>query len=191
MHAQLYRLVVDPKLEDAWFLDTPVPSSGDEWAFQRINRGTALGGNDLEPWRTKFSRPGYTLPFSFAGFDVPVVDAALTSFFRAEVPSQVQFVPLLLSGANSGHNILIATQSISCVDVERSELTIWGPDDGRPEKIGQYRMFTRLRLNRAAVPNETHIFRVRGWEIALVVSDVLCDRLRQTARVGLAYEQLA
>ena len=54
-----------------------------------------------------------------------------------------------------------------------------GHAEGRPEKVGAYRMFMRLRHDHRAIPEPAQIFRVSGWQRALVVDEPLAGRLRR------------
>jgi hypothetical protein len=187
----VFCLLMDPTVTDAWFLDTPITSSGDEWAFWRLFRGEPLSGSDLSPWQSRIRTPGRPLSFSFAGFDVPIGNADVAKLLANEVPDQAQLIPLSLPQVKPGYHIIVATRTIRCVDERNSEFTTWGMNDGRPDKVGEYRMFTRLRLDRAAVPVGVHMFRVAGWPVALVVSAWLAVELRNIIKEGLVYEPLA
>lgn len=159
----MYRLNFDSQLADQWFIDTPVDHSGDEWAFWRLLNGAPLEDNDLRPWRSKIKRAGQRLSFSFAGFDVPVVTSEVANALAPLVGNQVQFPKIDIAGENLVYHILVPTRAIRCVDERNSQFTKWGPADGRPDKCGEHRMFTRLRLDPTLVPADTTIFRVWGW----------------------------
>ena len=186
-----YRLQFDSKLRDQWFLGTPTNYSGDEWAFWRLLRGEALDENDLRTWRALVEQEGQGLPFSFAGFDVPIVSEEVAKFIAGESPGQVQLLPVEIKGASPGYRILVATKTIRCVDECSSEFTKWGADDGRPDKAGEYRMFTHLCLDPTLIPVDLKIFRVWGWRQALIVSDDLAESLRSYVKTGLIYDPVA
>lgn len=190
-----YRINFDPHLLCQWFLDTPVRSSGDEWAFWRILRGEVLHESDLGIWRTQVKQNGQILPFSFAGFGVPIVNQQVGQLIVEEAPGQVQLLPLAIEEENGevdfGYRILVATQTVRCVDEGRSEFIKWGSDDMRPDKVGEYRMITRLRLDASLIPSDLNIFRVWGWKVALVVAAPLPESLRTFVKVGLNFEPVS
>lgn len=190
-----YRVHFDPNLTSQWFLDTPVSSSGDEWAFWRILRGEVLDDGDLGIWRTQVKQNGQALPFSFSGFDVPIVSQQVGRLIDEEAPGQAQLLPLEIGdakgGVSSGYRILVATKALRCVDELRSEFTKWGGDDMRPDKAGEYRMVTRLRLDASLIPSDLKIFRVWGWTQALVVAAPLAESLRTWVKVGLNFESVS
>jgi hypothetical protein len=86
-----------------------------------------------------------------------------------------------------GYEILNAVCSEACLDESGSEVMKWKPEDGRPDKIGEYRMVTNLTIH----PNHTnsrHIFRIRGWEIALIVSEDLKKAIEYLPNLGIVFE---
>jgi hypothetical protein len=187
----LYRLKFDSALHDQWFLETPVHVSGDKGAFWRLTGGQALKGEDLEGWSTAVGEVGQKLAMSFAGFDVPIVDSTVANLFALHASDDVQLPPIKIKGEPLGYRLLVATRLLKCVDEQRSEFTRWLPEDGRPEKVGEYRMVMRLRLDANVVPKSVQIFRVAGWEVALIVSENLAKLLRGCVREGLSYEPVA
>jgi len=186
-----YRLQFDPALLDQWFVGTPVDCSGDEWAFRRLVNGEALDQSDLRTWRAMVKKEGRDLPFSFAGFDVPIVSHEVGELIAALAPGQVQLPPVEVDGLSAGFHVLVATQTVRCIDEVRSEFTRWGAHDGRPNKVGEYRMFTRLRLDPTIIPKDLQIFRVLEWRGALVVTESLAESLRACVKAGLIYEPVA
>lgn len=187
----LYRLLFDSSLCDQWFLGTPVNVEGDEWSFWRLLRGAYVTGRDLEEWHTNVEKTGRKLAFSFSGFDVPIVTREVGDCLASLIAHDIQLIPINLAGEAIGYKALVATQSVKCVDEARSEFTKWSPKDGRPDKTGEYRMFTKLRLDPSAVPEGVQVFRVAEWQCALVVTERVVSALKTCVAEGLIYEQVA
>jgi hypothetical protein len=59
-----------------------------------------------------------------------------------------------------------------CIDESRSVFVKWGVGDGRPDKIGQYRQVSTLRINPTRV-DILDAFRLDGWNVALIVSETI------------------
>jgi Immunity protein family (Imm11) len=81
------------------------------------------------------------------------------------------------------------TTTIKCVDENESDITWWTEADERPDKIGQYRMITKLKI----VPDlvqESQMFRVEGWEIALVISETVKVALEKRGVAGIRFEEV-
>ncbi len=190
-----YCITFDPNLRSQWFLDTPISSSGDEWAFWRLLRGEVLNDSDLGTWHTRVTQNGPPLPFSFAGFDVPIVNQQVAAIIAEEAPGQVQLAPLEIKHTDgevdSGYRIIVATKTLRCVDERRSEFTKWRFDDIRPDRVGEYRMITKLRLDTSLIPRDLKIFRIWGWKQALIVAAPLAESLRNCVELGLIFESVS
>jgi hypothetical protein len=61
--------------------------------------------------------------------------------------------------------------------------------DDRPDKLGQFRMITKLRIDPDKVDRE-NAFRVNGWKVALVVSDQLRRELLANETTGILFEEV-
>jgi hypothetical protein len=61
---------------------------------------------------------------------------------------------------------------IDCLDEQQSEIMWWTANDGRPDKIGKYRMITKFIVDPMRI-GERHMFRLFGWDIAIIVSHVM------------------
>ncbi len=72
---------------------------------------------------------------------------------------------------------------IRCIDDEASEEVIrWTPEDGRPDRVGQYRDVDGMRIDPPQV-GDAQVFRTWGWSIALIVSEdikLALERIRAT-----------
>jgi hypothetical protein len=61
--------------------------------------------------------------------------------------------------------------------------------DDRPDKLGQFRMITKLRIDPDKV-DRVNAFRVNGWKVALVVSDQLRRELLANETTGILFEEV-
>lgn len=120
------------------------------------------------PLVADLSYGGIALPLSFTSFAVPVAHERVGGAIEA-VTSAVQRLRLEIPGLRD-YEVLNAVESIDCLDESRSEFLKWTKADGRPDRLGQYRSVTELRLDRARIPRGADWFRVKKWEIALIVS---------------------
>ena len=72
------------------------------------------------------------------------------------------------------------------MDETRSEIMRWKHEDGRPDKVGRYRMVGNLTIDPTRVRNR-HIFRIDDWEIALIVSERLKIALEAIPELGVVF----
>ena len=120
---------------------------------------------------------------------MPVVREKIGDLIAKFAPSQIQRVPAKIDTIENekAFEILNVIRSISCLDERRSDVVYWTEYDGRPDKIGQFRMITKLRIDPDRVGRE-HVFRIDGWKIALVISDQLRRELLASEVTGIHFE---
>lgn len=182
-----YRVLDDLKFPARWHLEAPVDGAGrevDPWQF--------TDGKLLEV-RSDLSVPvrhaGVTLDFTFAAFDVPVVTPRAQSAIMSAAASDIQLLPVAVDQADTAGGpfaILNATRLIPCLDESRSEFMKWTKADRRPDRVGKYRMVTRLRIESEKVTAD--VFRIAGWEVALIVSDNVREAMRAASITGVRFE---
>lgn len=183
-----YRIRSDLALGDAWYLKAPTDDSDNEvdarvfTECRTYDAPTSL--------HVSLRRPGAPVDFTFADFEMPVVSERAAETIAAFSPDALQLLPVTIEPDRHGYMILNVLTSRSCVDEKRSKFTKWTPADGRPEKVGQYRMFSDLVLDASKLEGE-HIARVREWMVTLVVSEELKDALQETGTTGIVFDLVA
>lgn len=170
-----------------WYLKYPIDSAGHDVDARSFTYGKKYeGGSALHiPVRQE----GVKVDFNMADFDMPVVNGRARRVFAEYAGDDIQFVPVQIEGLEDPFWIMNVLRENGRVDAERSEFTKWKADDGRPDKVDQYRMITRLKITSLGV--EDHIFRLRGWKVALVVSDMLVAALEKSGVTGISFEKIS
>lgn len=189
MSKRYFKLSDDLSLPKRWDLGHPVDSRGQEledpWQF--------TDGRPLrieERVRIPVRGMGKPLDFSHASFSTPIVHARLASLFTERAPGEVQLLPVDVDGQPEQYCILVATRLIRCIDDQRStEVTYWTPEDGRPEKVGEYRDVYEMRIDPARV-GDAKVFRTWGWPIALIVSEDIKAALEQARATGVRFTEV-
>nr|WP_253909080.1 DUF1629 domain-containing protein [Corallococcus exiguus] len=134
--------------------------------------------------------PGTPLDFSLAGFSTPVVSARVAAVFSELAAQGIQLVPVAVQGHEEPYAILVATRLIRCIDDEASEEVIrWKPQDGRPDRVGQYRDVDGMRIDPAQV-GDAQVFRTWGWSIALIVSEDIKIALERILATGMRFTEV-
>lgn len=169
---KFYNLDADPSEVYRWYLKSPVNLSGNEVDPRLFTRGKHVDTSSMS-LKVPLRRQGEPIDFNFADFDMVVTPAE----FNAELEkltgsNRIQRIPVSVEGSDKGFEILNTVDLVECVDEAESEFTQWTEEDGRPDKVGQYRMFARLRINGDAAEGH-HLFRVKGWPIALIASEAV------------------
>lgn len=183
MPQRFYRLLTDDAtFGDRWFLGRPIGESGDEIDPRLFNYGRPYTGE--RPVAVPISYTGRMVQFNFAAFDMPVASQSVASIIREVSPTAVEFYPVSVGGMEHGAFILNVLSRCACLDEGRSKVTKWSEEDGRPDKIGQYKMVIDLIVEPAKARGHD-IFRIEGWKIALIVSENLWRRLREVPDLGV------
>jgi hypothetical protein len=177
------RIDANPKDSGRWFLGEPRTAEQELLDARDFVRGVRYSGR--KPTYVPIEREGSLLAFNFAAFDMPVVSTLVAETIREMARDSVEFFPVTV-GADKTEFFIINVLERVPLDENASRILRWTESDGRPEKVGRYRMVTELRVE-AQRAFECHIARVSGWEIALIVSTALRSRLDMIPDVGLAY----
>ncbi|NMO19375.1 hypothetical protein HPC49_34460 [Pyxidicoccus fallax] len=173
-----------------WFLGDPVDESGQEvedpWMYT-AGRPIRVEGRLSIP----IDQPGRPLDFSNAGVGVtPVVHVRVATVFADLAPDDVQFIPVDIEGQPDQYLILVATKLIRCIDDRATrEVRYWKPEDRRPDKLGQYRSVSGMRIDRTQV-GDARVFRTWGWNVALIVSEDIKRALESLKPTGMKFTEV-
>ncbi|RKH87875.1 hypothetical protein D7Y21_17355 [Corallococcus sp. AB045] len=184
MERRFFDLFIDAYVPGRWYFKTPTHADGrpleDPWVF---TDGVFIP--DPGPLHIPLSRPGNPLDFTSAGVGVtPVLSTRAAEVFRTLAPNDVQLFPVQVEGQVEPYFLLVAARTVRCIDeVATEEVQFWRPEDGQPEKVGEYRDIGGLRIDKGKVVDE-RVFRLWGWRPALIVDEVLKAALEQTGIVG-------
>ena len=180
---KFYEIGEDMYFKDRWLIDGPADYQGrDEREFRRGTVITLRG-----PLCIPIYKQGVPLDFTFTLSHVPVLSKRIADAVRDLIQSQSQLFPVQIA-EYEGFEVLNATAIVDCVDESRSEFTKWTEADERPEKIGDYQMITRLQLSPFKIPSNLHLFRIKGWKIALIVSQAFVDAILPLNPTGVKLE---
>jgi hypothetical protein len=102
----------------------------------------------------------------------------------------VQFLPVEVENHPGPYFILNTLRTIRCIDDARcEEVQYWRPEDGEPEKVGQYQSVVGLRIDPTKVEG-AHIFRPWGWRVALLVSEDVKEALEREGITGTRFTEV-
>jgi len=180
--SRYFELTDDMDFPHRWHLRTPVNEQGqkvDPWQFFDSRRLHPQG-----EIRFPVKPSGHPFDFSLASFSIPVVNSRCVQVFERLGIQDVQFLPARVEGHTEPYFILNTLRAIRCIDDARCrEARYWTPEDGQPEKVGQYHVVSGLRIDPTKV-GSVHIFRTWGWTVALIVSEKLKLAMEQAGITG-------
>ncbi|MFP2929077.1 imm11 family protein [Pyxidicoccus sp. 3LG] len=184
MERRFFNLTIDVYVPGRWYFKTPTTPDGqtveDPWVF--------TSGKPIEPpgrLLIPLSRQGKPLDFTSAGVGLtPVVSARVAAVFREMAPNDVQLFPVEVEGQTEPFHLLIAARQIRCIDdAACEEVRLWTPEDGRPDRVGEYYVISGLRIDKSKV-GDARVFRLWGYHVALIVDGELKAALERTGIVG-------
>lgn len=190
MSGRFFALREDVYVPGRWYLDDPVNAEGKRvkniWQFTdgvRIDLQERL----LIP----IDRPGTPLDFTAAGAgSTPIVTARIASLLQSLAPEDTQVHPVGVKGADEPFYLLVVTTLIDCIDDNACRgVKRWRPEDGRPEKTGQYRAVEGLRID-VAKAGAAQVFRLWGWPMPIIVTEKIKMALDETGIQGGRFEEV-
>jgi hypothetical protein len=161
-----YRLFDDLYIPNRWHLGDIVSPDGDD---PFLNTNTIYNGPI--PLDCELYKKGCALPFCFTCLGIPVASEEITKAICDIAKHDVQCIPTNISGKCKAM-VINVLREVECLDENRSEYMKWTKDDHRSDLAGQYRMITRLIIDPTVIPEDAHMFRVKGWVAIIVSSDV-------------------
>ncbi|RKH05617.1 imm11 family protein [Corallococcus carmarthensis] len=189
MPRRYFRLLDDVTIPGRWELGIALDAGGNEvddpWMFREGR--TAPPRQAL---RIPVEHPGTPLDFSLAGFSTPVVHPRVAAVLLELAAQDIQLVPVAVQGHAEPYAILVATRLIRCIDDAASDEVIrWTPQDGRPDRVGQYRDVDGMRIDPTQV-GDAKVFRTWGWSIALIVSEDIKLALERIRATGIRFTEV-
>lgn len=170
-----------------WYLGDPLDERGQEieerWMFS-VGQPVRVTGRLSMP----IDAPGKPLDFCIAGTGAtPIVHVRVAFLFAEMAPNDVQLIPVNIQGQPDQYLILVATKLIRCIDDAASEeVRYWKPEDGQPERVGDYKSVMGMRIDPTKV-GDAKVFRTAGYDIALIVSEDIKQALEHAKTRGAKF----
>lgn len=171
---RFFELRDEMKIKGRWHLRGPVDRQGNPVQSWQFNEGRALV---IDYILFPVNPVGVELEFTISTLGIPVLHGRVTSLLQElNLLQNVQLIPAHIEGHKAPYFILNPLSIVRCVDDARcEEVQYWGPEDGEPTRVGQYRDIVGLKIDHSKV-GDVNIFRPWGWQVALIVS----ERVKQT-----------
>jgi hypothetical protein len=136
-------------------------------------------------------KKGHPLDFTMADFDLLIINEKVKNLISED---EVQFIPVKLEtdpNSKTNYHLMVVNKEIECVDESKSVFVKWLKDDPiRPDKAGKYKSFEKLVLNPDDIPKEANIFRLKKYDLVIVISERLKHLLEENKVSGVQYEKL-
>ena len=129
------------------------------------------------------------MDFTLADNGMPVGTSAVAECLDQVAPGAVQRIPIHVEGQPGSFEVLNLLRIVHCLDESATTIQCWTPEDGRPDKVGQYRMVFDEVIDRAKAA-DAPLFRLGGWRITIVCSDRVKRHLEASRFTGPAFREL-
>jgi hypothetical protein len=173
----------DKKFDSRWFLGEPLTNSLEEIDSRLFRYGVEYSGQ--LPCRVPISQEGTSVAFNLAAFDMPVINEEARDALLSVTSYGYELFPVEVDSLDERFWILNVTSRVPCVDESRCQFLKWGPEDSRPDRIGSYRSISNLKINPRQVNG--HIFRIKGWEVVMIVSGEVVRALTGVPNLGIVF----
>ncbi len=118
---------------------------------------------------------------------MPVVKTDILDKLEDVLDLKLQRIPVHIPEIACKFDILNVLDQVDCIDAAKSVYTRWEANDGRPEKLGEYRMIIDLKIDSKCAHGH-QLFRLKGWAIALIVSEQMKQALEALRVSGIEYD---
>jgi hypothetical protein len=184
---KFYRIEHAFNLKDRWYLRSPLTQSGVEVDPRLFTEGKEYRGEqNLE---IPIRQGSHALDFTLGSFDMPVVVPSLAQLLQACCGNTIQIVSASVPELGKSVRIINALKILDAIDEQRSEITWWTEEDGRPAKVGTYAGIGNLVIKGQKIEGAL-IFRLKDWELPLIVNEELKDMLEKAQATGVVFQEL-
>jgi hypothetical protein len=136
------------------------------------------------------SRDGTPLDFTYTDDGAPVVTTRVAALLSKIASKDFQSFPIHVNKMQAGHKIINVVTCIDCIDSDRSKIDWYEEgNDIRPDLAGTPKLITNLLIDPIRA-NGNHILRPAGWEIAIIVSDVIKQVFEEANVTGVLFKEV-
>jgi hypothetical protein len=189
MAKRYFELIDDMSSPDRWLLGDPVDEQGKEVRARQFMSGEPARFDGC--LRVPIYHPGTSLDFSLADpGGVPVVTQKVASVLATLAPGDIQLFPVEVDSRSEPYFLVNVARLVKCIDDEAcAEVLYWKPEDGRPDKVGQYRDVYGMRIDPSKVAG-AKVFRPWGWRVAVIVAEDVKEALERTGATGMDFREV-
>jgi len=142
------------------------------------------------PLKLTLSREGSPLDFTYADEGAPVVTRAIAQLLSELADNDIQRISVKVDGMKEEHEIINVISLVDCLDAKRSEIQ-WFEEgnDVRPDLAGTPEMVRKIIVDPTRISNH-QMFRIKDWNIALIVSETVKNALEEAKVTGVLFREV-
>ncbi|WPB75529.1 suppressor of fused domain protein [Archangium violaceum] len=189
MAQRYFELIDEMSSPDRWLLGDPVDEQGNEVRTRQFMSGEPSRFDGR--LRVPIYHPGTSLDFSRADTSgIPVVSQKVADVLLTLAPGDIQLIPVEMDSRPEPYFLVNVSRLVKCIDDEAcEEVLYWKPEDGRPDKVGQYRDVYGMRIDPSKV-GDVKVFRPWGYKGSLIVSEDIKEALERTGVTGTEFREV-
>lgn len=179
----MWHLHIDPELPDGTWWDV--------WAFTRCERIS-----DPTPVTAMVDKVGHEVDFNFASFNIPIVSRRLGNLIASAAGHNVQRMPVSIAGRQLEWEALNVLNCVDCLDHKRSIIDYYPQAlsdpivTKSPGRAGKPRGVRKLAIDGRRV-GEFHVFRIKHWEVPIIVSQDVRDKMLHEGISGIRFSRVS
>ena len=105
-------------------------------------------------------------------------------------PNDVQLFPVDVQGQAETYFLMNVARTVRCIDNKASkEVQLYTLEDGRPDRVGEYRSVIGLRIDKAKV-GDARVFRPWGWPPPIIVDGEIKEALERSGISGGRFDEV-
>lgn len=183
-----FRVLADPKANERWFLKSPLDINGQQIDPRLFTSGTKYDG--VQSLNLPLRREGIPVDFNFGDFDMVVTPKELNEAIEKLLGDLIQRISIKVANSQVPFEILNALDAVSCISEQKSEFLKWTSEYGVPDKVGKFRMITKLFIDPDKA-NGHKLFRIREWKAALIIDEEIKDLLERRNITGITFQSVS
>ena len=95
-----------------------------------------------------------------------------------------QIFPITVMPEKEKYFVLNILNILDCVNREKSKFRLITEEFNRPDILGDYYDFDQMILDRSKVPNEIHLFRLKGYDVVTIATRELVEEFEKNKIKG-------
>lgn len=176
-----FRILDDLSLKNRWFLSSiNLRNHSEIWKF--VQAGYI--SKPQKGLKIDILEQGNSLDLTMCDFEVLIANQKAASLFSED---DVQKIPILINSIEEPYFIIVIKNELDCVDREKSEYLLWKEgNEIRPDLAGTYQVISKLILDTSVI-GDMNIFRVKGYNVALIVSEKIKNQFDAMKLTGIRF----
>jgi hypothetical protein len=178
------------KPKDRWFLKSLNIVDENKISVWKFLSPAAVKIPDTEKLKISIREDGKPLDFTFADFEVLVVNERV-AFFLSDM--ECQLIPVEVDSIINKHSyfIVVLLNRVECLDESRSVFEKWQSDDPvRPDLAGDYKGIYKLFVDPNKIKPDNTIFRLGKSDNVIVINEKIKRQFERNGITGVKFKDI-